>query len=58
MFKEFHKAFVLLPKNIFKKLPLTSINMHCKSLVEKYSNKDMILNSIMILKHVKFVNVL
>jgi len=29
------RAFVLLPKKIFKKLPPTSIDIHCKSLVEK-----------------------
>jgi hypothetical protein len=34
--EELNRAFVLLPKKLVKKLPPTSIDIHCKSLVEKY----------------------
>jgi hypothetical protein len=63
--EELDRAFVLLSKNILKKIPPTSIDIHCKSLVKKYFKIYNIflvalsnLYQIITLKHVKFINVL
>jgi hypothetical protein len=46
MLKSFIRHLYHYQIYIFKKLSLTSINIHCKSLVEKYIEKDTILDSL------------